>query len=608
MVTIHRHERPCPCGSGQPYGDCCAPQTKHKRRRRKKKDARRSRRGQQAGQKQRRSASDEDLLRHARFAALFNTFIERIALVVNTNVDIEREQFDDLALNYVLEHLEVTAESRRADRHQSMMITTFAAFRQPRSDKQHHKLVRRVKKKRAGAQTVFEQMKDARLGLWKVERLDGQLVARLVGAQAEPIQVETVADSTWQPIDGQGRFIGWQADLEGYRALFFAERAHPEAADKIERAARRRAWGADEFRGRDYEEDVIALALDPGCVDTGRDEGRVFLSSIVEDDWVLPIDRMTENVRDMIVFGGLDGPIDEAIDRYDDAAWYNRRRRYSYYYDPPALPSWTLQAARATGVRSRQMLELLEAYRDYAVPRRARMAAPIGDKTCEYVLPTAEILSWMGLDEAGDVDHPTARQARSFALSVLDVDAAALQKAGFDLQWSIDQALAWAKNNADDALVDQIEAALADHEIACRWVGVVARASDDSPLGPVRFDELRGGIAELLPARVDDLMLDELDIAGRGTVTRLQRALRTHGALDDDKALRLGDLPLSDEDLLAIDGVGQTSVDYLHDALLQFVGEWPASAGQVNAAPSAHLADQANAELAKGLDELDELF
>lgn len=612
MGSILRLNRPCPCGSGQPYGECCAAQ---KKTRRKRKRA--------AKNKERRPVSTSSMLsgpvvdldeatveKLERFQGQFNDFYQGFVDAYAQCVAFEEETGGESFINRAMLHLETMPPDPRLEPGLGLLLSSYALFGVP--DKPAHRRDRtHFVEQTAGeaAARSLAKMGDASLGVWRVEGPERDPVAARatrIDGQHPPTRVDALA-----VVDHQlrhlstGVYLGWWLEFDDYSALFSCVSLDKMQLKKLEKAAKRGAWGSGEaFRLDDYQDDLTALLLAPASIDTGGETGRVFLNEIVHDRWSLDADDLFNQVVDYIYFAGLDTTIEQA----SDLLW--KHRNYWSYYPEELRPAvWSPSAARAVGDEFERVVDLLRDYRADGVSAYVYNEVPVGPHSLEYLLPLNRMLTLIGLEADGSVDHPTADGALNFPLAVLDLDTSTLRRANFDPAWSIQQARAWAsKQRLPADLLEQLDQAVEAHRIACRWAGIVARNEHRDEALQVHYDDLVAGIRQLLPTEAKHTPLAELDDPGRGTWTRIEKRLRAAGELDDAEALTLARLPAHLDELVSLDGVGDGSAEHLRNALAAYVGEWPASAGHLPATRSPAEADAAAGELHSGLDELDALF
>ncbi len=608
MASIFRLNRPCPCGSGKSFDECCAPRGKRKeRKRRRRKDPKSARRGSPA----KPMKLDADTRRKLEdFQRRFNAFYDGFIAAHNECIQLEEQHDGPNFIEWALMHLETTPESAEIAMEKRALFTSYALFGVPgRSDWKRERA--RAVEKRAGstAAAALDRMADAAVGAWRIDNPStdafGWQATRLDG-QHPPTRT-TVVGALDHQLDelGPGTYAGWKLDIGDFSVLFQCVRLDDLQQHNLSRAADRQAWGSGEgFRLRDYQDDVVSLMLVPFTIDTERTTGRIFLNEIVAEHWSLDPVEMRQEVAEWIYFAGLDMTLDEAAD-----VMWNRQNAWGSW-DLPRPKVWSLTAARATGEEFERVADLLRSYRAETVSFYVYDAVPIGDQSLEYVLPLADMLSIIGLEADGSVDHPTARNALNFPLAVLDLDPGELRRAGFDPAWSIQQARTWAREQrAPEDLRAKLDAAIDAHLIACRWAGIVARTehSEGRALA-VRYDGLIAGIRHMLPTEAMHTPLRELDDPGRGTWTRIEKRLRAAGELAKGDVLTLGRLPKTLNGLLSVEGIGEGSAEHLRDALAAYAIEWPASAGHLPTTRSTAEADEAADELHSGLDELDDLF
>jgi hypothetical protein len=558
-------------------------------------------------------------------------FSGRFAAAFNASADFQENIHGEYALGELIEHLEVSPEGS-VDLELAFILRSFGVFRAARNfGADYRDSMQDYVAEHSGkpAAAIFDMMDKAHFGAWKVTKADNRLTASRVDGQASPIRgkLDVFTDHKWNMINRPGLFVGWLLEADDVCMVFFAAEMDALAIDSLQAAAQRTAWGeADSFRPANYEEDVLALLLRPDCLDTQREDGRIFLSPWIKTEWYLRRDQLEKGVGEGLYEYGLDAPEDEynfdAFDTdyfdYDDEYEDEYEDEYDDYFCESCqeyhgrlrtLPSWSLDAAVLAGEYPDQIIVQLKAFRANSLPGMGWMPEPVGPHSLEYALPIEDMLANIGLGPSGKVDHPKLAQAVRHPIAALQIDADDFRRAGFDLSWSIAQAQAWAKENASVDLRDQFGDAVSNHLRALRWVGIVdlhhqRQAHSAAPIG---YSQLMEGIRRLLPAEAQQVPVAELEDAGRGTWTRIDGALRDHGRLSAS-ILRLEHLPAHLDDIAELDGVGKVSCERLVEGLRSFVVGWPESTGHTAISSDAKLSGEAAKELASGLDELGDLF
>ncbi len=610
MANIFRLNRPCPCGSGKSYGDCCAGGKKTRTKKRKRK---RPSRGGEPRNPRPFSKGSPKMLRVSEFIARFSG---RFADAFNAGSEWLQNAHGE-SIGAVFDCLEVEPESG-IEAPLGFLLRSFGLFRaeRPFGALARNEIVHHVAEAHGTkASSIFDEMDKAHLGAWKVTNAKRQILARRVDGTGEPMQreLDLFTDYKWDAITREGIFVGWLIEHDDICMLFFAHELWRPSIDLLNRAAGRSAWGDGEaFREQDYEEDVLALLMRLDCLDTGREDSRVFLDPRIEGNWYLRPDRLTDGVAEALWEYGLRSPVytdNPKLDIFESDDLYYCSSCDTYHRDASsALPSWSVDAALLVEDHLDEIISQLEAMRADCVPVHSWYMPPAGPRTLEYVLPLEEMLAMIGLDRNGHVDHPKLARAESYPIGALDIDAEQFRKAGFDTSWSIGQAQSWANSHADDELSEELHQAVEKHRLALRWVGIVDRhrKHDDPGTGPIDYYQLHEGLRRFMPESVLQTPLSELQDTGRGTWTRIEGAMREQGWLDAP-VLRLEHLPRYLQDLESLEGVGKVSRQRLHLGLELFVVDWPEAVGHRALAPEAH-ADEAAGELSSGLDELDELF
>lgn len=622
MTSIFRLDGPCPCGSKDTHGTCCAPGKRRLWRRITERfGARPAHR--ETSSRRRKLPVALGAPEMARLLEFVEDFSSQFADVINTGSAWLREVFGEHTTAQMLDHLEVVPKQALTPP-VGLLLRSYGVFRaaRPYGGAAAEDMVRHVRRRRgeAGA-AIFAAMDEAHLGAWEVSRTRSSLIATRIDGTEEPLRrtLDIFTDYEWSAITTPGFYAGWLVEDDDASMLFFATEYDEEAAARLRRTAARAPWGCREpFRSGHYEEDVLALLARPDCFDTGCDDARSFLSPEIKNVWYLRPSRLAEDVANKIeIFGlrslafvdganafGDHGPADP--DRYTCPICDRTHRKNAH-----KAPGWSVDVAIIGEDCTDAIVAQLEAMRADALPKSTtwHYTNLAGRHSLEYLLPTDEMLAMIALGPSGRIDHPRLGGADDYLLATLDVDAEAFRKAGFDLNWSIGQARSWARQHAPDELHDELEAAAARHKTALRWACLVDRHRqiDLENTVPIRYAEFYWGVRKLLPTAALETPLSALREEKRGTWRRIEKAMREQDGFDAPQ-LRLGHLPTCLHSIEGLIGVGPKSVTALVDGLRDFVANWPDSAGYSSIATSAEMQEAAGDALASGLDELDDLF
>jgi hypothetical protein len=551
------------------------------------------------------------------FEKEFDAFILDFDLVFDIAVDHEQLTNLDGAFERGVEQLEVAPRGYRPTSTVRSLVEAWRVFAAT-APVPGSPLARRLETSVADvAERVFARMEGGRLGLWRASD-DGQLEAEIIDGSSCPERVKlgALVDEQWEDIPATEFMIGWAIPIDATNALLFAVAPQRKVKRKIEAAARRHSWGeGDQFRRADYREDILSLLLDPDCFDTGRDRGRIFLSSFVENEWYLSAHQILPEVRQYVFSHGLD-PEQMREPHLDGFIDPRRSEGGITGEDQP----WSSQLAAALAcqpnqaqpnqAQPNQALALLRHYRATAVPWRITAKAALGDRSMSYVLCDELLFAAVHLDADGRVDHPTAQRWGRYKLATLDLSPSFIKRNGLDDAWTIEQALAWAPNHLADQDLQRLHAAADKLRQAMLWVGLVNLNAERSaqPSLLITYRDLLVGIRTLLPTWAAQTPLSALQDPGRGTWKRMEKVFCDHEHVPVEPPLRIGDLPDTLDRLTRTPGIGKTSGDYTWHALYHFVLDWPQSCGHQLAHRDEATAQQAADHLSDGLDALDDLF
>lgn len=586
MSSIIHLDKPCPCGSGKTYRDCCAPRG----------DARTPQPGQ--------SAPD------AAFLQAFEQFILDFSDAVNASNGYMIEAYGEATLGRAFTRLEVYPDTDTIDPRRGILVQTWDLFRLYTMEADYDRTVEYVRHE-AGHRTaaVFDMMKDAELAAWQLETGDRKHRATAIDGREQPrtFSPTAITDTAWDDITGDCIVAAWSIELDAGPTLFFGVELSDQAVEKLEQLADRKAWGdGDDFRLHDYEEDVLALLVDPNSVLADENCGRLVLSrgfSIVEDALA---QQLPLQLRDSLYLFGFDP--NETPQRIVDS-WKTHRFYFSGSVEEPSN-AWARDAARAGDLAPSETARICRYLREIAVQRCDIPLLAIGAKTALHIVDDDQLLAMLHLTPTAQVDHPSAHRWAQYRLAVLDVEPSLLRSARLDPQWTIEQGLSWAERNVDQVSLRHLQEAAARHRLAMRFVGLVNLNDEhpDPPLGDISYTDLMGGIEQFFPSWAAETPIGDLDDTGRGTWTRLTRSFRRMDELADHNPLRIQDLP---EQLFAVaeyPGVGEATIIGLWEGVFRYVKNWPDVAGYRPVAADDSTRRQASQTLTTGLDELDDLF
>lgn len=599
MVSKWRLKKPCPCGSGKRYGDCCALQNKKRRRRRRSGDSGggdNSGSGSEQGPPARGAEATPGSLSPAfrRFLEQFEDFGERFPTLFNATNDVLIDTWDQ-PVNAMVHRLEVPPEGEQLENAQYMLLYTWMLV----TDFDGLEVSRRELIEGTESFDVdevadlLEILDDARLGAWRLELVDEQLAAVPMDGNpdSEPIELRVALDNQFSEVEPENIYAGWVAELEAGHFMFFARPCSKRGLKTLQKAVERSAWsGGDSFRHSDYQEDILALSLNEDVGHLESSEGRTMIDPHVFADRHALRTRYLEMTVDEEFYEG------ESYSPF----WGRRQRR--------ELENWTQQGAEAVG-------ELFEEFRDNLRGVLHSVAGWMpgyfypGHRTVDALVSDEQLLAPLQLKADGSVDHPATTRRNQYPVTVLDVDDELLKKAGIPREWSIDHALRWARANLEGPRLIRLENAAEHHHIAMRWVGIVARyrQADDPIIPRITYRDIRSGIAFVLPSWAVQTPVEKLEDPGHGTWIRVSKAMREAGDLDPDEPLVIDDLPATVSGLHNYQGVSSGTSSSISEALQQYVANWPDSAGYVAISVDEE-SDEGRRDIESGLDELDELF
>ena len=599
MVSKHRLDKPCPCGSTKKYRDCCAPQN-HRKKRRRRSSRRDSPPPEQTDSQQPEppsGAAPPDPT--PAFVNRVNAFIDRFADTFNATFQRLQKVTQGFIVDDTLQLLEMPPLGYDLDHAGLMLLHSWLLARRFDDLDVHinrNELVDELggldELDSAAADDALDVIDAARLGAWKVTVDDDTLTAHPVDGNpaSEPVVVHGAVDNNWSDVAPGAIYVGWVADLGAGTLLFFAHELPIDAVHTLEDTAARGGWGtADNFRRRDYERDMLALAINPEAVDIGHDDGPLLVPFELAED----VDGFRNDMLRLICAQVF-------YERVPD--WYGR-----YRYDLQ-LTDWTQRAARAIGEAFDELFEQLRHERDQAA-YRLRDVPFAGPDTIAALIDDAELTGIAHLQPDGTVDHPTPQQHRHYPVGVLDLEPAWLRSHDISPDFTVDHALRRARTHLPEEPLQRFERAVEDHHIATRFAGIIAlnRDADDAVIPHVPYGDLSSGIDNLLPRWVRETPVKDLADPGRGTWARITTALCDVGELAEDEPMQIADIPHHPDDMMVLPGVAEGTLRNIYLALYDYVATWPDSAGFQLPHPDPDAAEGRD-DIAAGLDELDELF
>ncbi|MFW5966685.1 MAG: hypothetical protein ACOCV2_04155 [Persicimonas sp.] len=529
-------------------------------------------------------------IHNAPFDRALADFSRAVDRIFRAAAEYDRSRLGEAAGERLFEELEVAPDRRlRAAEH--YLLRSYDIFRVGEACERATDRRRALEAKLDEASRVFETMRAAEFGAFRVTFEDATTPAalRLDGQPDQSsLSLAYFGDSAFEEKLTAGTYVGWRVEVGGQRALVLAANATANYHRRLTRAAEREPWGVgDDFRKRDYAHDVLALLVDRQCVDTGRSEGRIFLSSALENDPYLDRDGLRERVARRLIRRGLPGAFEpqEAVcggtrmhgTMRDQKVTRRKRERGGRIRG--GVANWSLEAAMVAGASFTAARDVLALYRRECLRSPVRRRTHLGDESAEYLLPLDELVSLLGLQPDGGLDHPKVERAERYRLACLDLSDEYFAQAGFDAAWTIAQALGWASQHADPLLRKELDEAVHRHRAAIRWAAIVDKNQKDdrAQLLPISYKDVMEGFQRLAPTALET-PIERLDDPGRGTWSRIEAGARE--ALDiDDGPVRLRHLPADIGGVRSLPGVGRVSVDHLEDALLDFAAGWPESAG-----------------------------
>ena len=586
MVSKYRLDKPCPCGSGDKYRHCCAPQNHRKKRRRSKKSNSPPPTHSDTG------PTDPPPV----FVERVNAFIEHFAKTFNATYDKLETLTDGFYIDDALKLVEMPPWNHVMNHARLMLLHSWLLAGQ--IDELYENLTRDELIDQcsdldsAAADDALSVLDAARLGAWKLTVENNALTANPIDGRpdSEPVVVDSALDNNWNDVAPGSTYVGWLADLDVGTLLFFAHELPAYTVDTLENIAGRSGWGdGDNFRRRDYERDMLALALNPEAADTGLDDGPLLISPNAAEY----ADQFRHDILHLV----------------SEEVFYEHYEDFYGYRSDLQLTAWTQRAARAIDDGFSELLEQLrDEFEQCAYGLRDFPFA--GPDTLAALIDDADLTSIAHLQPDGTVDHPPPRHHRLYPVGVLDVEPDWLRRHSIGADATVDQALGRAQTRLDDQALQKLTRAIHDLRIASRWAGIVAlnRDADDAVIPRVNYQDLRTGIDDLLPRWVGDTPVEDLADPGRGTWPRITKALRNTGELADDEPMTISDIAHDPNEMMALPGVAEGTARNIYLALYDYVATWPESAGFKLPHPDPDAAAEGLDDIAAGLDELDELF
>ncbi|MFP4598877.1 MAG: hypothetical protein ACLFVJ_11530 [Persicimonas sp.] len=422
---------------------------------------------------------------------------------------------------------------------------------------------------------IYDVFAGAQFGAWRYEpgsESSSPSIAPIGGgSEAKPREIVHASTTDSSPLCRRAAVAGWLVEIEGLAMLLLSCELDERAVEKLERAAEGRPWGGGDplkgnpsssnqasdnapFRRRDYEADVLALLLEPLCVDVSKLEARgrrlrsrTFLSPIVQGwGWGASATKIAPEVQRRLAEQGL------------------RHRGEE-------MP-WHLAVARAeTAADTESLLAQLVDLRRRTIEDRLQPHHPIGVETTEALLSSAELMETIGLAAGGMVyDHEDYLE---LTLRQIGFHCDKLRQSGVDLDAPLNDTLrhtARLTQDALDALGDAIQLA----RTRVRWTGALRSCLHEaSPWGQQpSLHELLAVVSQLFANELLQLPVGRLPEGG-GAFGRIERALRQAGFTGS--RLRVGDLVELSHLLPELHGVGPSTLESAASALANTLADWP---------------------------------
>jgi hypothetical protein len=408
---------------------------------------------------------------------------------------------------------------------------------------------------------IYDTFSRSDFGAWRYQPMAaGALptIEALDGQRREETQIVHATTTGSKPLCHEAVVAGWLVEIEHMPMLLLACELDEVASQKLSRACERQAWGeAGAFRTYDYHADVLALMLEPMCIDATRvlaggalsGGRRVFLSPLVDGwGWGRSSIKLGITVQDRLAAEGL----------------RHRGER---------LP-WHLAVSRAqTAADIEDIFDQLAQMRCEAVAARIEPRHPLGPHTFEALLSSRELLEMIGLTSEGVLEEHDGYL--DLSLRHLGVDSEELVACGVGVDCSLEEVLrdtAQLSPAALEALGEAIDLA----RTRVRWTTILRGWLDPSSpwTREPTLHELVVVVRHLFRAEMWRLPVRDLPDPGHGTWRRLQKGCRAVGF--KGRRLRVCDVAALADRLDNLPGVGATTLEHAARALATTLADWPA--------------------------------
>lgn len=593
MVSIFKLKRPCPCGSGKIYGDCCAPGSHHRKRVKNKEAI-----------KEFESSNQIDEVGDAQDILPFQTldkWVYRFGTYYNQSIDYLME-FDLPFIADIIREVEVEPTGQKLDKAQTLSAVSWLIHHRPGLIEEEDNEIRGVVEEIVGPEvaSISEEMKMARFGAWEVERKGNSLQARALNGNpdSEFFPIHRVLDCRWETLQFRKNnkeqnpcFLGWCAQINGGPAtiLFFVD---PLDRRLIQKAIDRSAWGTNnDFRTIDYEEDMMALLLNRRATDMGTKQGRVFF----DPQFAVYTPSYLYSMQDW-----LDEELAEAGLFRDPEYDYFR----SILLDVVRLEAWEEEDPHLID-------RWLEDFYDMAIKHYGLDLHPaLGRKTLRSLLGRSFIYrKYYGMPSSGKLKGENLKNWESFPVEVLDLDSAKLRAWAIPREWTLRQSHRWAEKNLSPEHLEEFAVARQRFREMLR-LGAYLDCVVDKETGDLRIhfdmESLSSAIEEFFPARLLGKPLKSFPEEKKNTWSRIESGFRARGDFQEEDLITLEHLCKRGTFIGALPGVGKKTKESAFFSLIEYTANWPQSEGFHPHANN--LSGEAAQAINEGLDELDDLF
>ncbi|MFB6264699.1 MAG: YecA family protein [Bradymonadaceae bacterium] len=407
-------------------------------------------------------------------------------------------------------------------------------------------------------------------------------------------EVEAIYGESCDELRGGRCYVGIRVEVDDAWLVIEPVELGDSAATDLQTSRESGDWGdrtTDSARAA-YEADLLTLAMAPDGTESTDDdplpESRHYRSSAFDLPSISPAGVVVEVMKKLEQHGvAVDG----------------RPHR------------WARAVAKTDDPQvRRQVLERIESLLSAPAPGVGLIfldeeGEPDRDESPDVTAD--EVLEWLGFPDDGPCRLDIAREWRHHVVADLELETDVLRALELQPEDSLQRADEEVAGGSPPA--ETFREALTGHRRRLRWLGLTRRSTrgaivyDDRlyglPLRP-RFDDWLGGLAVFFPEmyRRPIRQLPETDGSYRGRL-----ADRAHSELDLDEPVRVCDLPPDPEAILAVRGVGETTVRRYLRAIPKMIADWHAELGPDD--PARSIADpESRRKIDDGLDELDDLF